>query len=128
MAMAGYRRVIPIQFVIPPELDHPGLHDHLKEAGFNLRKWREVGKRWRILCRGWIAHVSIAAGGKLRWMLDMAAQQIQEQSIEISVGTLTGRRILVSALGIKMRSNSVCTSSTREEFYRGAHHRSNAVN
>ena len=74
--------VYGIQFPIPDELD-VGLHDHLALDGFNVQYWREMGKRWRALCRRLLCHVSQKAGSKLQWMKELAAQQAREQTIEI---------------------------------------------
>ena len=84
--------VYGIQFPIPDELD-VGLHDHLALDGFNVRYWKEMGKRWRALCRRLLWHVSQKAGSKLQWMKELAAQQAHEQTIEIYVETLSGEII-----------------------------------
>jgi len=82
--------VYGIQFPIPDELD-VGLHDHLALDGFNVQYWREMGKRWRALCRRLLCHVSQKAGSKLQWMKELAAQQAREQTIEIDVEALSGK-------------------------------------
>ena len=81
-----------IQFPVPDELD-VGLRDHLALDGFNVQYWKEMGKRWRALCRRLLGHVSHQAGGKLHWMKELAAQQAREQTIEIYVEALSGKII-----------------------------------
>jgi hypothetical protein len=81
-----------LQFPIPDELD-VGLHDHLARDGFDGEYWKEMGKRWRALCRRFLGYVSHQAGGSLHWMKKLAAQQAHEQAIEIYVETFSGRII-----------------------------------
>ena len=81
-----------LQFPIPDDLS-VGLHDHLNRLGFDAEYWKEMGKRWRTLCRCYLAYVSQQAGGSLHWMKEVAAQQPDEQILEIYVETLSGRSI-----------------------------------
>ena len=84
--------VYGIQFPIPDELD-VGLHDTLALHGFDVPHWKEMGKRWRALCRRLLWHVSLETGSKLQWMKELAAQQAREQTIEICVEALSGKII-----------------------------------
>ena len=79
-----------LQFPIPDDLT-VGLHDHLAGDEFDAEHWHEVGNRWRVLCRRYLAYVSHQAGGSLRWMKELAAQQ--PETLEIYVETLSGKSI-----------------------------------
>ena len=81
-----------LQFPIPDELD-VGLHDHLARDGFDGKYWKEMGKRWRALCRRLLGYVSHQAGGSLHWMKELAAQQVHSTAGEYVSGKGLSDRI-----------------------------------